>query len=205
MQFDENTEIFIKNNIKLLSSKTQNQIQKIKRQKNDFWRKLKGTKIPKNPDLAIITIQYLINKNKIKNQEDLDDLLKISDYLQKFLYVKDITSISEGCNDGIQASYSKTFLSSKDLRDLKNEKGIKKKTSEEYDFHDDNLVYDFNTTDDPQILRNYGYDILINRFEPFLRKILINEVLIINYGLNNWTDEIPKGVIQVMEEELKNK
>ena len=52
-----------------------------------------------------------------------------------------------------------------------------------------------------ELLRKYGYDILINRFEPLLRRTIINEVLLINYGYKNWLDEIPKGVIHSLEEE----
>ncbi len=55
--------------------------------------------------------------------------------------------------------------------------------------------------DQPEKLRKYGYDILINRFEPLFRTILINEVLLINYGLNKWKEGIPRGVIEVLKEE----
>jgi len=43
--------------------------------------------------------------------------------------------------------------------------------------------------------RNYGYDILINTFEPFLRRYLINEVFLVNYGKIDWKKHIPEGVI----------
>lgn len=52
-----------------------------------------------------------------------------------------------------------------------------------------------------ELLRRYGYDITINRFEPLLRKIMMNEVLILNYGLKNWQNEIPQGVIKNIIEE----
>lgn len=52
-----------------------------------------------------------------------------------------------------------------------------------------------------ELLRRYGYDILINRFEPLLRNVLLNEVLLINHGLKNWKNEIPLGVAQELEEE----
>ncbi len=45
-----------------------------------------------------------------------------------------------------------------------------------------------------RVNRNNGYDILINTFEPFLRKYIVNEVLLINYG-NEWEKHIPQGVL----------
>lgn len=50
-------------------------------------------------------------------------------------------------------------------------------------------------------LRKYGYDLLINNFEPLIRKFLINEVIIPLYGTLNWINAIPKGVIEVLKEE----
>lgn len=50
------------------------------------------------------------------------------------------------------------------------------------------------SVNDLRINRNYGYDILINTFEPFLRKYIANEVLLINYGID-WRKNIPQGVI----------
>lgn len=47
---------------------------------------------------------------------------------------------------------------------------------------------------DVKINRNYGYDILINTFEPFLRNYIVNEIFLQNYGIN-WKNHIPKGVI----------
>lgn len=44
-----------------------------------------------------------------------------------------------------------------------------------------------------RINRNFGYDILINTFEPFLRKYIANDVFLINYG-NEWKKHIPQGV-----------
>ena len=52
-----------------------------------------------------------------------------------------------------------------------------------------------------ELLRKYGYDILINRFEPLFRNILINEVLILNFGLLKWKDEIPESIIKSIAEE----
>jgi len=52
-----------------------------------------------------------------------------------------------------------------------------------------------------QLLRRYGYDILINRFEPLLRNIIINEVLLYSYGIKNWKNEIPEGVIENLKED----
>lgn len=51
------------------------------------------------------------------------------------------------------------------------------------------------------ILRTYGYDILINRFEPLLRNAIINEMLLPNYGTNGWHESIPQGVIQLLKEQ----
>ena len=42
--------------------------------------------------------------------------------------------------------------------------------------------------------RNYGYDILINTFEPVLRNYIANEVFLISHG-NDWKKHIPQGVI----------
>ncbi|MBE0523359.1 MAG: hypothetical protein IBX40_03350 [Methanosarcinales archaeon] len=42
--------------------------------------------------------------------------------------------------------------------------------------------------------RTYGYDILINTFEPILRKFISNEIFLINFGIN-WKTKIPNGVI----------
>jgi LuxR family transcriptional regulator, glucitol operon activator len=50
-------------------------------------------------------------------------------------------------------------------------------------------------------LRKYGYDILINHFEPLLRKVLINEVLLVNYGSKFWLDYIPPIIISQFKEE----
>ena len=47
---------------------------------------------------------------------------------------------------------------------------------------------------DLKLNRNYGYDILINNFEPFLRNFIVNKVLIPNFG-QAWMEEIPSGVI----------
>ena len=44
-------------------------------------------------------------------------------------------------------------------------------------------------------LRKIGFDILINHFEPFLRRYIINEVLVKNFG-TNWRDNIPKKIIE---------
>lgn len=42
--------------------------------------------------------------------------------------------------------------------------------------------------------RRYGYDVLINVFEPTLRKYVVNQVFSVNYG-NDWMKYIPQGVI----------
>ena len=58
---------------------------------------------------------------------------------------------------------------------------------------------------DLKINRNYGYDILINNFEPFFREYILNELFILNYKIN-WKDYIPKGVFneisQIKKEQL---
>ena len=41
--------------------------------------------------------------------------------------------------------------------------------------------------------RNYGYDILINTFEPTLRDFLLNKIFKIHFS-NNWRDIIPKEI-----------
>ena len=50
---------------------------------------------------------------------------------------------------------------------------------------------------DAKINRNYGYDILINTFEPFLRDYIANEIFLPNYG-GDWRNHIPKGVSDEM-------
>ena len=42
--------------------------------------------------------------------------------------------------------------------------------------------------------RTYGYDILINTFEPILRKFISDEIFLVNFGIN-WKSQIPNGVI----------
>jgi hypothetical protein len=54
-------------------------------------------------------------------------------------------------------------------------------------------------------LRKYGYDIVINNFEPLLREYLVNEVIKYNYGLKGWKKYIPAGVIDsIRDEKEKN-
>jgi len=50
------------------------------------------------------------------------------------------------------------------------------------------------TNNSLRINRNYGYDILINTFEPFLRNYIANEVFLVNCG-NEWKNHIPQGVM----------
>lgn len=63
------------------------------------------------------------------------------------------------------------------------------------------------TKNNLRINRNYGYELLINTFEPFLRKYIINEVFLINFG-NNWEKQIPQGVIlelsTIKEDQISN-
>lgn len=54
-------------------------------------------------------------------------------------------------------------------------------------------------TADARIRRTYGYDILINTFEPVLRKYVSNQVFLVNYG-NDWAKYIPQGVINELLE-----
>lgn len=42
--------------------------------------------------------------------------------------------------------------------------------------------------------RVFGYDILINTFEPFLRKFISEEIFLVHYG-EKWIDYVPQGVI----------
>lgn len=53
--------------------------------------------------------------------------------------------------------------------------------------------------DNLKLNRNYGYDIIINNFEPLLRSYIINEVFLINYG-KDWQKNIPNGVINELKE-----
>ena len=48
--------------------------------------------------------------------------------------------------------------------------------------------------------RVWAYNILINEFEPLLRKVLIEKVLIPNFGLQGWKDVIPQKIITDLEE-----
>lgn len=52
-----------------------------------------------------------------------------------------------------------------------------------------------------KLLRNYGYDILINNFEAFLRNHLCEDIFFKHYG-TNWQKYIPQGVVT---EVLSNK
>lgn len=62
-------------------------------------------------------------------------------------------------------------------------------------------------TNNVKMNRNYGYELLINTFEPILRKYIINEVFLINFG-NDWKKQIPKGVtielIKIKGEQISN-
>ncbi|MHA1401857.1 MAG: NB-ARC domain-containing protein [Candidatus Heimdallarchaeaceae archaeon] len=51
--------------------------------------------------------------------------------------------------------------------------------------------------------RQYGYEILINNFEPFLREFIINELLLLNYG-NEWIDFIPKGIFNYLSSRVED-
>ena len=181
MTYDKHMKQFIKQNLKLLTSQSQNQIKDIKSKKNEFWRKLKTESIPKNQEVAYSTIVYLIKTKRISTQNEFDELIIISDYLSKFLIIKDIETILTETYTKSDASYSKTFLKKEDFKEIKREEyhQIKRKeiVKDEYQSCDVDITFKEKT----ELLRKYGYDILINRFEPLLRTIIINEVLIINY------------------------
>ena len=51
-----------------------------------------------------------------------------------------------------------------------------------------------------ETLRKYGYDILINHYEPFLREFLINQVLLKNYS-ENWKVYIPNKIEYRLKED----
>lgn len=199
MNIDINMKNFIKKNLKLLTSKGTSQIQTIKRKKNEFWRKIEDEKIPKNPEISLGAIKYLIKTEALQSQKELDDLIEISDYIKKFLYIKDFNTLITDIFTEKTKENSVSYFSKEDLKKVreedykKNIRIMKKKHlhNEEERFWEDKT----------EILRKYGYDILINRFEPLLRKILINEVIILNYGLKDWQKRIPKGVIMAIEEE----
>lgn len=189
-------EKFIKKNLKILTSESIKQIQKIKREKNTFWREKKAETIPKNPDIALNTIKYLIRTKAIQSQNDIDKLLNISTYLMKFLYEKKFESlIGEVLIEG-DPGVSRKFLQKEDFEKIKREEYKKKELVILRD--DDSSQSEIFWEDKKDILRRYGYDILINNFEPLLRKIIINEVIILNYGLKKWQDEIPKGVYNAL-------
>ena len=54
--------------------------------------------------------------------------------------------------------------------------------------------------DSTKKLRKYGYDLLINNFEPLLRTFLVDEVIIPMYGINDWIEQIPKSVQDAVSE-----
>jgi len=190
---------FIRENLNLLTSSIPNQIKEIKRLKNEYWRKLPNQRIPKNPELANATIFYLASKNKLHNQNELDRLIDISNYLRKFLYNKKFEDLIEKNKSKITLKASKSYLSTKDYHEIKVEDYIGKTIVESKSVPENSV--ELPEENKIELLRRYGYDILINRFEPLLRKILINEVIILNYGLSNWINEIPKGVLQTIEDE----
>ncbi len=53
-----------------------------------------------------------------------------------------------------------------------------------------------------EVLRKYGYDILVNHFEPFLRNFIVNIVLLKNYK-DNWKKQIPKHIVRRLIKERK--
>lgn len=53
-----------------------------------------------------------------------------------------------------------------------------------------------------ETLRKYGYDILVNHFESFLRQFIMNEILLTNYN-DNWKDFIPKHIVKRLSTERK--
>lgn len=192
-------ENFIKKNLKILTSESNNQIQTIKRMKNQYWREIKAENIPKNPDISLNTIKYLIRTKVIQSQNDLDSLLNISAYLKKFLYEKNFEPLISEVFIEDDPKISQKFLQKKDFKKIKKEEYKKKKL---VILRADNSSQDeIFWEDKKEILRKYGFDILINNFEPLLRKIIINEVIIINFGLKNWQQRIPKGVFNALKDD----
>ncbi len=59
------------------------------------------------------------------------------------------------------------------------------------------------TNNNQRINRNYGYDILINTFELFLRKYTAHEIFLINYG-PDWKSHIPQGVVTELSQTKKD-
>ena len=51
--------------------------------------------------------------------------------------------------------------------------------------------------------RSWAYNILINEFEPTLRKLLIDKVLIPRFGTEGWKDQIPQKIFSDIEESGK--
>jgi LuxR family transcriptional regulator, glucitol operon activator len=56
---------------------------------------------------------------------------------------------------------------------------------------------------DDKKLRKYGYDLLINNFEPLIRRFLINEIFLPSFGIDNWIANLPSGVTDVLSKEDK--
>lgn len=48
--------------------------------------------------------------------------------------------------------------------------------------------------------RTSGYNIIINTFEPILRKFVANDIFLVNYG-NEWRKNVPQGVLNQLLEE----
>ena len=135
LEENELLEKFIKENLTLLTSNQKDQISKIKTKKNQFFRNQPGIKIPKNPKIAYKLIFFLIKIKKIKNQSDLNNLLEISPYIEKYLQVKDFDSLIEDLEDQNIEDEIETFLSKEDLTEIKKENYLKQvilKKTEKY-------------------------------------------------------------------------
>lgn len=49
-------------------------------------------------------------------------------------------------------------------------------------------------------IRKYGYDILVNHFEAFLREFISNDILVKNFH-DDWRDYIPNHIINRLADE----
>jgi len=119
---------FIIKYLKLFTTKTKKQISEIKRVKDKFWRRKEiKSKIPKNSKVAKEVVNYLIKTNKINNQENLNKLISISPYIDKYLFNKNLDDIISETDENLEESFPETFLSSEELHLLKRKEFLEKK------------------------------------------------------------------------------
>lgn len=50
--------------------------------------------------------------------------------------------------------------------------------------------------------RSWSYNILINEFEPTLRKVLIEKILLPNFGATGWKNYIPQNIFEYLNKEI---